>query len=178
MLRALGLAMLGIMAGATPISIALAAPPKPLWEGESAGFRIRWTTSDLTAQGPSNFALRPIAQAGFVAIKADRGCTYSRSVRLLSVVGPYMSMRDEYMLTCRRAAHPSGEHRLTTIDLRRPAAEHYASTETEPLQVMGAVKRPLLGGRPARGPAARSRAAERYRQDAGDAGGAAGGISR
>lgn len=105
---------------------------QPFWTSTQAGQKITWSAADLTAQ-PANFSFRAAATAGFDAYRKAmgddaKGCTYERSLSLLSAVGPVLSFRDELYSSCPGAAHPSSGARFTSIDLSRSGAIGYEET--------------------------------------------------
>jgi hypothetical protein len=114
-------------------SSALNASPQrsePIWSGNSAGFAIQWTTDDLAARPAAasapSFSLRQLARKDFADIEKDSQddghCEYSRSFKLLSVVGSIVSYEDDYFLSCENTAHPSGRARFVAVDLSKSTA--------------------------------------------------------
>lgn len=114
---------------------------KTIWTGQSGGFVIHWTTSDIRAQssgkaGQVLFSVIPLAQRGFEDFSAtmkdpDAGaedCLYERNFRILSVVGSIVSFEDVYDSFCRGWAYPSAETRFTAIDLAKPGEIAYTNT--------------------------------------------------
>lgn len=107
---------------------ARAQTPGVIWSGTSAGFDVQWTDSDITVHRGQQpvFSARAWAEAGlahFIAVNRAAGraqppdCTLLRSIRLLAVVGPMMSLEDQFEINCRREAHPGGMVRLITVNL-------------------------------------------------------------
>jgi hypothetical protein len=113
----------------------------PIWQGNSAGYKIVWTMSDLYIRDDNsiNGIWRPLVQSGFNSFVANMkegfetkegestkdkpqslNCEYNRSFQVLSVVGSLVSFVDYYSLICGHAsgsAPPSLDTRFTTIDL-------------------------------------------------------------
>jgi hypothetical protein len=122
-----------IVAGLALVFV-LAIPPAmaaPLWSGETAGFRVEWTTEDISAtrsDGSSAFSARDFAARGFALARADLArqpvatVTMTRRIAVVSLAGPLLALRDEATLEYRPSAHPGSETRLWTIDLRRRGA--------------------------------------------------------
>lgn len=109
-----------------------------LWEGESGGFRIRWTDRDLEAmktqagasEGPRYSrvaALSRVFDRDMAARQKTGGsgaatCSRSVDIQLVAVVGSQVSLRERTTTSCDREAHPSGETRLVTLDLASTTA--------------------------------------------------------
>jgi len=122
-----------------------------LWSGESNGFRITWSGSNLIARKDAVvvFSARAFARQGlahFVSVVKDPttgkvpGCAYERRFRLLAVVGTLMSFSDQYYSSCEKEAHPGGETRFTTIDLAKNGAVTYIGQDS-----LGEIKSSQLG---------------------------------
>jgi hypothetical protein len=107
-----------------------------IWSGKSGGLTIEWSTADITAaQGDKKvFSARDWAEAGlrhFIAVSRSAGmtsprdCDYTRTFRIVAVVGPLISFEDAAEITCRKEAHPGGMTSLITLDLsnRQPVGE-------------------------------------------------------
>jgi hypothetical protein len=110
------------------------------WQGTSQGFRIAWTDQDLEFSSPrgGEFSFRnaigPAAEKFFDEMQdSGTACTYGRSLTLLSVNGPFLSLRDEMSGECRPSAHPTGEVRYTTIDMRKTGDLGYGLDPDEPM---------------------------------------------
>jgi hypothetical protein len=115
-----------------------AAPQKrktaqPIWAGESGGFKILWTDSDIQVRplNPPNrviFSARLLAQQEFARFKANekkhglnkRYCEVVYSYKILSVAGTIMSFLEGKGVDCEKTAHPSETNRFTVIDLKKP----------------------------------------------------------
>jgi len=115
-----------------------AAPRKqktaqPIWSGESGGFKIRWTDSDIQVRplkSPNRviFSARSLAQQEFARFKANekkhglktRYCEVVFRYKILSVAGSLMSFFEETGVDCEKTAHPSETNRFTVIDLKKP----------------------------------------------------------
>lgn len=129
---------------------------REIWSGTSVGFRIRWTKENLTASLESEttevFSARDLAQKGFEQylkamnnrpdIKVESS-DYTRSFKLLSVVGSLISFEDSLDATSRLLRQPSGEFlsqttevesRFTTIDITKSCEINYLTdNESEAL---------------------------------------------
>ncbi|HXH11521.1 MAG TPA: hypothetical protein VNP04_17365 [Alphaproteobacteria bacterium] len=114
---------------------------RTIWQGESGGFVITWTTADIRAarvEQPHHavFATASLAQEGFAAFRASlqasghkagpHHCVYERQFRLMSVVGPWLSFEDAVYAFCEGWAHPAVETRFTSIDLTKSGPVGYA----------------------------------------------------
>src|SRR5690606_29681025 len=53
-------------------------------------------------------------------------CVYERKFRLMSVVGPWLSLEDALYAFCEGWAHPAVETRFTAIDLTKSGPVGYA----------------------------------------------------
>lgn len=102
-----------------------------IWEGESAGFNIRWTKNEITATTPFGrqvFSTTQLAQKTFEAdflmdksLYKNNPCEYKRSFALLSVVGSIITISDREYTSCKTMVHPSVDHNFRVIDLAKPA---------------------------------------------------------
>jgi LysM repeat protein len=102
-----------------------------IWEGESAGFNIRWTKSEITATTPFGrqiFSTTQLAQKNFEAdflmdksLYKNNPCKYKRNFVLLSVVGSIVTISDTEYTSCKTMAHPSIDHNFRAIDLAKSA---------------------------------------------------------
>lgn len=115
---------LGILAVIASRIQVLGAPPT-FWSGSSAGFEIRWTSDNLIARKPgisrSLLDLGRSAQAQWKDIAAHPGdlpYTQEFTFRLLSVVGPLLSIDEEDDCDC-GGAHPNSLRRFHVVDLSR-----------------------------------------------------------
>lgn len=107
---------------------------KTIWAGRSGVFKLRWTTSDITASSSSNqadvrFSAKDLATRGFqefaALLEEGANCFSDRTFTVLSVVGSIVSFRDNSSGMCVPSAHPFGETRFTSIDLARPDGVAY-----------------------------------------------------
>lgn len=102
-----------------------------IWEGESAGFNIRWTKNEITATTPFGrqiFSTTQLAQKDFEAdflmdksLYKNNPCEYQRNFALLSVVGSIVTISDTESTKCKNMKHPSIDHNFITIDLEKSA---------------------------------------------------------
>lgn len=102
--------------------------PKVIWSGVSSGYAIRWTTGDITAAparapGRPSFSELGRAIVHFSAITREQtsNCDFQREVRLQSVVGSIISVRESDSTHCDNGVTGTG---LATaaINLARPQA--------------------------------------------------------
>jgi len=126
-----------------------------IWDGQSAGFLITWTTSDIRASSAKDgslvFSAAQFAREDFQASEAEtrkdnarinreskrngeppleaNPCTVEREITLLSVVGSILTFRDHFYESCEREAHPAGNTRYTAIDLAKPGRMLYPSID-------------------------------------------------
>lgn len=117
---------------------------KTIWAGRSGGLSLKWTTADFYVQSQANEVKiwTPLVKTGFedfVATQKDigeaarvAGCDYQRTIRVLSVVGVFMSFVDHYYDYC-GGAHPSSDTRFTTVDLTKPGETAYQKSEDTPM---------------------------------------------
>jgi hypothetical protein len=114
-----------------------------IWEGDSAGLHIKWTTHGLYVKRNAHVEelLTPLAQKGFedfakaytagnTALIAD--CQYDRNFTVVSIVGTVISIEDQYSDYC-GGAHPSQETRFTTVDLAKTGEVSYATGKDTPM---------------------------------------------
>jgi len=102
-----------------------------IWEGESAGFNIRWTKNEITATTPFGrqiFSTTQLAQKNFEAdflmdksLYKNNPCEYKRNFALLSVVGSIATISDTEYTSCKTMKHPSIDHNFRVIDLAKSA---------------------------------------------------------
>ncbi len=96
-----------------------------IWEGESAGFNIRWTKSEITATtsfGEQVFSTTQLAQKTFEAdFLMDNPCEYQRNFALLSVVGSIATISDTENIGCNTMMRPNIDHNFRVIDLAKSA---------------------------------------------------------
>lgn len=111
---------------------AVASTNATIYEGKSAGFTVKWTTSDIVAtdsQGKVVFSARKQAESDFRALIKDRekgmDYSYEQHHKVLSLVGPILSLSISDFETGTQngqpaEAHPGGETRYVALDLRSP----------------------------------------------------------
>ncbi len=106
------------------------APSQQIWEGQSSGFTVEWTTSNLTVRRTTPAAGKSASEAvldfaklaevdwqrtrrgaGSNPIEADT--TY----RILSLAGPYLSVEEGSYCDC-GGAHPSSVTKFMAFDLQ------------------------------------------------------------
>ncbi len=123
----------------TPWRIDIPKVEKTFWVGQSGGFTLHWTTSDIVAYATGQmrevlFSARSLSQKGLRDMLAEMKeadhkknplAIYERDFTLLSVVGSMVSFKDHYYVSFRHEAHPAGETRFTTIDLAKPGEVAY-----------------------------------------------------
>jgi hypothetical protein len=119
----------------------MAQTEKPIWAGHSGGFTIKWTSNEITASPPGNpantvFSAKLNAERDFRVFKkenldqgTDMQCSYEHTVRLLSVVGSFMSYRLDETAYCGsgeggpRWARPSTNISYRVTDLNMPTRQ-------------------------------------------------------
>jgi hypothetical protein len=123
-----------------------------IWDGQSNGFHITWTTSDISASSAKDgrlvFSAAQFAREDFQASEAEtrkdtarinrelkrngepplkaNPCTVEREIILLSAVGSILTFQDHFYASCEREAHPAGNVRYTAIDLAKPGRTLYS----------------------------------------------------
>jgi hypothetical protein len=110
-------------------SWAAKVPDKPIWHGNSGGFAITWSETDIWASKPET-PTNKIFSEHRISLKETAGmtrnpassnyCAYVSQMKLLSVVGPYLSIRKEIYNDCRGAAHPQLFSIFETVNLTAP----------------------------------------------------------
>jgi len=101
-----------------------------LWSGESGGYAIDWSTSDLraasAATGASAFTAAGRAQLDWEQLRRGMdpniGCDVQRRYRLVSAVGELLGVEETQYFSCTGTAHPSLERHLRTYPLSRNGA--------------------------------------------------------
>jgi hypothetical protein len=107
-------------------SLAYAAPAAaaPAWSATSAGYELSITATDIVVTRGIKmlFSAKAWVRADHAqAVREAEGDAVRTEHRfsMVSIAGPYLSLRDETYLDITPSAHPGGETRLWTIDLRR-----------------------------------------------------------
>lgn len=107
-----------------------------IWEGTSDQYRVRWSPVDLTVSrldDPSQqvFSVKAMLRARFdddiAKLRAegnmdgpdapDGACEQDSRVKLLSLVGPFLSYREDWSLSCPSMAHAFEQVFVRTYDL-------------------------------------------------------------
>lgn len=132
-----------IVALASPLLLSAPARAAPRWTAAAAaaGMNVVVLADDIMVMraGRPVFSARRAAQADYEqAVRQADGATVQvkRTFTVVALAGPYLSLRDESYIELSRAAHPGGETRLWTIDLRRVAKN--AGTQSDSLDAIGA----------------------------------------
>lgn len=121
----------GVLLAPDPLTVG-ALPEKEIWSGKSDGFTIHWTPKDIRAirlYGPGQvvYSLRGETRRTHESWSREwdepGACTLSKSAKVLSVVGPYLSMRHDTYSYCKGAAHPALLAEFKAMDLRQPEKE-------------------------------------------------------
>jgi hypothetical protein len=102
-----------------------------IWKGQSAGFLITWTTSDLVAtrigsKGTPAYSARAVAEKSWAEHKADATdmrCGEDREFGIVSVVGIVVTLLDSSGGFCEGTAHPWATSRYVTIDLAQSSKD-------------------------------------------------------
>jgi LysM repeat protein/uncharacterized protein YgiM (DUF1202 family) len=123
-------AWISSLAGLCLLGLSHVAPgaDKTIWQGESGGLKILWTSEDIIATkgGKVLFSAKALAKKDFEVefldseSDSDFECNYERSFALLSVVGTIASIKDMSYQYCQGAARPLVNIRITTVDLAKP----------------------------------------------------------
>lgn len=144
--------------GAVTLAITWAVTPATAaqhWLANSAGFQITVSPDDIvvTRTGKPVFSAREAARTDFdqTARQADGAAVrIERKISVVSIAGPYLSLRDEAYVELTSSAHPGGETRFWTIDLRLPGIR--PSPSADGLDAIGAGRsvdlRKLVGAAP------------------------------
>jgi hypothetical protein len=92
----------------------------PFWSGSAAGFRVVWDKDDLSAFDERSAKNVFSARGVTIALVGAKGgpCRFNETLRMKSLVGPYLGFEEASDTYCPGWAHPSGETRFRTIDLR------------------------------------------------------------
>jgi hypothetical protein len=101
------------------------APDRTIWKGKSGNYAIEWSTTNLkvtrAANPPSIFdaaSQAKTAWSGFVQSSNGAPMEAEFTYRLLSAVGPYLSLEEGIYCEC-GGAHPTSVTRFRAIDLER-----------------------------------------------------------
>ena len=102
---------------------------KPIWSGESGGFKISWTEDNIVAldsQGKLVFSAKRLAENSWKEISRDdpdaaTKFEYNEDYRLLSVVGSIISYEHGVYCAC-GGVHPSANTSFVALDLAHPGA--------------------------------------------------------
>ena len=115
------------------------AAERVVWQGQSGGAKVKWTSSDLTveAKGKPVSVFRERAQQECQEIAKDLeeselkllGC--DRTYQLLSVVGPYLSFKSEAYSNS-GGAHPSMDTSFLTVRVEGAKPREVLLTELFP----------------------------------------------
>jgi hypothetical protein len=134
-LRILALAGALLLSAASTHALS-AQPAATIWRGRSGGFDVTWTSGDISARrardGVVVFSARAIADREWGATSADSDDAvpvreWERTYRVLSLVGPILSLQEETYCDC-GGAHPISWTRFVSYDLSTStaAAPHLA----------------------------------------------------
>jgi len=124
--------------------------PAVYWTGISAGYRISWTAANLTAKRATGGKLLLDVASGakgqwaLIAAKpGDHSYTAEYTFRLLSVVGPVLSIEEEDDCDC-GGAHPTAFRRFHVVDLRHTEAGPAGPTGLDKLFPPEEIRKALL----------------------------------
>lgn len=115
-----------------------------IWEGDSAGWHVRWTTADISAErGAAHFSWAARTHADFEhelaeqraddarSAAEDRAngeapappnpCVWTENARLLSLVSGLLSYVATRSTSCEMEAHPGADTKFVTLDLAKDA---------------------------------------------------------
>lgn len=118
------LLMTAIFSGLMSVAAWAAPASSPIWSGKSSGATVTWSEQDLKVQLSEQAArsLFPPLQVHLGAPPEERNvCYQERSIKVLSVVGSYLSTEDGGYWNCLGTAHPGAVTRFTSHHLWRPA---------------------------------------------------------
>lgn len=97
----------------------MGAAPAALWSGNSGGFQLNWSETDLRIKSAkTQFSLFPPTPA--LDPDPEIRCEYEWGLQPLSWVGPYLSYRQESYWGCMKTAHPGMQTEFLVKDLRAP----------------------------------------------------------
>lgn len=112
-------ALSGLMGAA-----AWAAPTaSAIWSGKSSGATITWSEQDLRVQlakQPARSLFPPLQVHLGAAPEEQNLCYQERAIKVLSVVGPYLSTEDGGYWNCLGTAHPGAVTRFSSHHLWKP----------------------------------------------------------
>jgi hypothetical protein len=116
-----------------------ADPGSMIWEGVSRGVRIQWTTRDLSARSDAGqgetWSLASDLRKEYEKASSDSEgsgpCRGEEKITLLSVVGTFVSFERATYTECAHAAHPGGETRYATLDLKEVASHRALARPVE-----------------------------------------------
>jgi hypothetical protein len=132
-------------------------PDRTIWKGTSANYAIEWSTTNLkvtrAGNAPSIFdaaAQAKTAWSGFVRNSNGAPMEADFTYRLLSAVGPYLSLEQGVYCEC-GGAHPTSVKRFRAIDLERsspgsPSPASLTSIFPEPNVFAALVGEPTVAG--------------------------------
>jgi hypothetical protein len=101
-------------------------PDRTIWKGKSANYAIEWSNTNLKVTQAANplsifdaAARAKTAWSGFVRNSNGASLEADFTYRLLSAVGPYLSLEEGMYCEC-GGAHPTSVKRFRAIELRVP----------------------------------------------------------
>lgn len=107
-------------AAAAPQAAAPPAKETVFWQGQAAGWTVRWSNRDLTIVRPNARPMYSARQDSFEHSRdLETGCEDDDVVRMLSVVGPLVSLGEAHAGNCPGTAHPFAFRDFRTLDLSR-----------------------------------------------------------
>ncbi|MEZ0375265.1 MAG: hypothetical protein ACAI44_39625 [Candidatus Sericytochromatia bacterium] len=87
-----------------------------VWQTVSGGFRLEWSDAELRYLPVSGG--KPVSLFEPFSSESDMKCTQERSLKPLSLAGPYLSLLQEEYWNCEGTAHPGAYSSFRTLDLR------------------------------------------------------------
>lgn len=127
-------------------------PPRAIWKATVGDFSIQWSKSDILVSRAAATVLsfKAIAYADWEKISqpaADQPMQSERSYRILSAVGPFLSLEQQDDCDC-GGAHPSSSKRFRAFDLSKSSPGHASPaklTDIFPEQdILGALRNDKL----------------------------------
>jgi hypothetical protein len=142
------------------MKLLLLAAALSIWTGQSGGFEFKWTTQDITvslSDAPSKtlYSAQRLFQKEQHAIPKDMSESEFRVwkselieddqiLRILSVVGPVMSVESYEYCDYKGTAHPTLYSRYTAIDFRHPNRSAQLSDYFPPEEIRKALLQDAL----------------------------------
>jgi hypothetical protein len=120
-------------------------PPRIVWSGQSGGFHVLWTTSEIQAERVASPSAPVFSEVGATiedfhryAAEHAADCDMVRSAQIRSLAGPVLSILEHDTLRCADGSDVSRQV-LRVVDLRRPGMhvgldDYFPSPQLGPLR--------------------------------------------